>query len=336
MTQYVLRRLLLLVPTLFGILFVVFLSLHLIPGDPATALLGQHATPESIAAIRQRLGLDKPLPVQFLYYLESVARLDFGDSIVTRTPVLVELGQRLPVTITLTVLSMIIAVVGGMALGIAAAVRRASIVDYLGMSVALLGVSMPIFWLALLMIYYLAVQLHWFEPTGIASVQYLTAVPKVTNFFLIDSLLAGNTAAFWNGLWHMVMPSVALATIPMALIARITRSSMLEVMGNDYVRTAYAKGLPGRIVVWRHALKNALLPVITVIGLQFGSLLSGAVITESVFALPGLGRYIVAAIYNRDYPAVQGAVLVFAFLFVILNLLVDLLYTVVDPRIRYD
>ncbi|MBX5476486.1 MAG: ABC transporter permease [Clostridia bacterium] len=336
MTQYVLRRLLLLVPTLFGILFVVFLSLHLIPGDPATALLGQHATPESIAAIRQRLGLDKPLPVQFLYYLESVARLDLGDSIVTRTPVLVELGQRLPVTITLTVLSMIIAVVGGMALGIAAAVRRASIVDYLGMSVALLGVSMPIFWLALLMIYYLAVQLHWFEPTGIASVQYLTAVPKVTNFFLIDSLLAGNTAAFWNGLWHMVMPSVALATIPMALIARITRSSMLEVMGNDYVRTAYAKGLPGRIVVWRHALKNALLPVITVIGLQFGSLLSGAVITESVFALPGLGRYIVAAIYNRDYPAVQGAVLVFAFLFVILNLLVDLLYTVVDPRIRYD
>ncbi|MBE3591002.1 MAG: ABC transporter permease [Firmicutes bacterium] len=336
MTQYVVRRLLLLVPTLLGILFVVFLALHLIPGDPATALLGQHATPQSIAAIRERLGLDKPLPVQFLYYLDAVAHLDFGDSIVTRTPVLVELGERLPVTVTLTVLSMFVAVVAGMTLGIAAAVRRASLVDYLGMSVALLGVSMPIFWLALLMIDYLAVQLHWFEPTGIASVQYLNAVPKVTNFFLIDSLLAGNTSAFWNGLWHMVMPSLALATIPMALIARITRSSMLEVLGNDYVRTAYAKGLPGRIVVWRHALKNALLPVITVIGLQFGSLLSGAVITESVFALPGLGRYIVTAIYNRDYPAVQGAVIVFAFLFVILNLLVDLLYTVVDPRIRYD
>lgn len=336
MARYAVRRLLLLVPTLFGIVLVVFIALHLIPGDPATTLLGQHATPQAVAAIRERLGLDRPLPVQFFYYLDTLGRLDLGQSVITHTPVLEELGQRLPVTVTLTIFSMIIAVVSGMVLGIVAAVRRSSLADYLSMSVALLGVSMPIFWLALLMILYLAVDLRWFDPSGLASIQYATSVPARTHFFLIDSLLAGSWAAFWNGVWHLVMPGVALATIPMALIARITRSSLLEVLGNDYVRTAYAKGLPGRVVVWKHALKNAMLPVVTVIGLQFGSLLSGAVITESVFALPGLGRYIVTAIFNRDYPAVQGAVLVFALLFVLLNLAVDLVYTLFDPRIRYE
>lgn len=336
MARYVVRRLLLLVPTLVGIVLVVFVALHLVPGDPATTLLGQHATPEAVAAIRERLGLDEPLPVQFLDYLAAVVRLDLGRSVITQDPITSDLAQRLPVTVTLTLFSMAIAVVVGVALGLAAAVRRSSWIDYLSMTVALLGVSMPVFWLGLLMILYLAVDLGWFEPSGIASVQYLTRVPARTHFFLVDSLLAGDLAAFRNGLWHLVMPGVALATIPLALIARITRSSLLEVLQNDYVRTAYAKGLPGRAVVWRHALKNALLPVLTVVGLQFGSLLSGAVITESVFALPGLGRYIVSAIFNRDYPAVQGAVLVFAGLFVLLNLLVDLLYSAVDPRIRYD
>ncbi|MBT9260087.1 MAG: ABC transporter permease [Clostridiales bacterium] len=336
MARYIVHRLLLLIPTLLGILLVTFLALHLIPGDPTHTLLGQHATPAAQEALRRQLGLDQPLPIQLLRYLETMLRLDLGESVITRRPVLQELKERMPVTVTLTFAAMLIASGGGILLGILAAVRRRTWVDYLGMGLALFGVSMPIFWLGLLLVYYFAVVLGWFEPSGIASVTYLNEVPRITGFFLVDALLTGHTAAFWNGLWHLVLPAVALGTVPMALIARITRSSMLEVMGQDYIRTARAKGLKERWVVWRHALKNALLPVITVIGLQFGTLLSGAVITESIFALPGMGRYIVNAIFNRDYPAVQGAVILFAFLFVILNLLVDLLYSWLDPRIRYQ
>ncbi|MDI3269538.1 MAG: ABC transporter permease [Bacillota bacterium] len=336
MTRYIVQRLLLLIPTILGILLVTFLALHLIPGDPTHTLLGQHATPAAQEALRRQLGLDQPLPVQLLRYLETMLRLDLGDSVITHRPILQELKERMPVTITLTLAAMLIASAGGILLGILAAVRRRTWVDYFSMGLALLGVSMPIFWLGLLLVYYFAVVLGWFEPSGIASVQYQNQVPAVTGFFLVDALLAGNTRAFWNGLWHLVLPAVALGTIPMALIARITRSSMLEVMGQDYIRTARAKGVRERVVTWRHGLKNALLPIVTVIGLQFGALLSGAVITESIFALPGMGRYIVNAIFNRDYPAVQGAVILFSLLFVLLNLLVDLLYSWLDPRIRYQ
>jgi len=333
LTTYIAKRLLMLLPVLLGISVTVFLIIHLIPGNPAQLMLGERATPEALAALEKQLGLDQPLHVQFFRFLGRVLTGDLGRSIRSNKPVISELAERFPATIELSFFSMFVAVVVGVSAGIISAVKRYSLFDHVSMFLALIGVSMPIFWLGLMLIWFFSVNLGWFPPSSRLDVRFF--LETYTNFYLIDSLLNRNLAAFLNALWHLVMPALALGTIPMAIIARMTRSSMLEVLGQDYIRTARAKGLAQRVVVFRHALKNALLPVVTIVGLQFGFLLGGAILTETIFSWPGVGRYIIEGINERDYPVVQGTVLLIATTFVFVNLLVDILYTFIDPRIRY-
>jgi peptide/nickel transport system permease protein len=332
-TTYILRRLLGLIPVLVGISIVVFLLLRLTPGDPATVMLGERATPEKVAALRAQLGLDRPLWVQYLEFVGRLARGDLGRSIISNDPVADELANRFPATAELVVFAMFWGLVVGIPAGVVSALKRNSLVDVLSMIVSLLGVSMPIFWLGLMLIYLFAVWLRWLPPSG----QIALTIPfqRVTNFYLIDALLTGNWPAFWSVLQHLILPSLVLSTVTMPILARLTRSAMLEVLGQDYVRTARAKGLPARLVVVRHALRNALLPVVTVVGLQIGGLLGGAILTETIFAWPGMGLWMYQAILQRDYPIVQAGVLVAAVVFVLINLVVDLSYTLLDPRIRY-
>ena len=280
------------------------------------------------------MGLNDPLPVQFWRYIKDLLRGDLGRSIMSNNPVSAELAQRFPATLELSFFAIFFAVVVGIPAGIFASVKQNSWFDNLSMLVALIGVSMPIFWLGLMFIWIFAVELGWFPPSSRIGVG-LEFTP-ITNLYVIDSILQLNFAALKDVLHHLVLPAVALGTIPMAIIARMTRSSMLEVLKKDFIRTAYAKGLKGKIVILKHALKNALVPIITVVGLQFGVLLGGAVMTETIFSWPGLGKYLVDAIYARDFPIVQGGILFFAGVFVIVNLLVDLSYALVDPRIQYE
>ncbi|MDI6824334.1 MAG: ABC transporter permease [Bacillota bacterium] len=305
MTQYAARRLLLLIPILIGVSVVVFLLVHLIPGDPARVLAGQEATREDIEAIRHRLGLDAPLHLQYFRFAAGLAGGDLGESIRTGRPVVEELRVRWPVTIRLTVCALVVMILLGVPAGIISATRPNSVFDNTSMMAALVGVSMPVFWLGLMLMLLFA--------------YYLRLLPT-----------AGSTT--WK---HFVLPALTLGLSSSAILARLTRSSMLEVMGQDFVRTAHAKGLAERVVIYKHALRNALIPVVTVVGLEFGSLLGGAVLTETVFTINGMGRYMVLSIGFRDYPVVQGAVLIFALGFVLVNLVVDLTYAVVDPRIRY-
>jgi peptide/nickel transport system permease protein len=312
----------------------VFGFLRLIPGDPAVTMLGERATPENIARVREQLGLNKPLPEQYLIFLGNALRGDLGRSILRQEPVTQEIIRRFPATIELALAALLIAVVVGIPAGVISAVRRGSWFDSSSMLVALTGVSMPIFWLGLMLIYLFAVVLHLL-PTG-GRLDAGTQLAPITNLVLVDALLRGNIPVFFQGLRHLLLPALALGTIPMAIIARMTRSSMLEVLGQDYIRTAQAKGLKERTVVVRHALRNAWLPIITVVGLQVGILLSGAILTETVFSWPGIGRWLVDAIYARDYPIVQGVTLMIALIFVVVNLTVDILYALVDPRIRFE
>jgi peptide/nickel transport system permease protein len=333
MTRYVGRRLLELVPVFFGVLLVVFVIAHLTPADPVLVLLGEHASPTAVDRLRAELRLDDPLPVQFLRYLGGVLRGDLGRSIQHSEQVRVELAQRFPATIELTTAAMLIASTIGILTGIVAAARQNSWFDGVSMFVALFGFSMPIFWLGIMLILLFAWYLGWVPISG--RLDYTIELTRITNFYLLDALLTRNWAAFANALHHLILPAVTLSTVPLAIIARMTRSSLLEVLRQDYVRTARAKGLAERVVVARHALKNAFIPVVTVIGLNVGGLLSGAILTETIFAWPGVGRMVVDAIFARDYPVVQGTVLVIALLFVLVNLLVDLSYAYLDPRIRY-
>lgn len=334
MTQYILKRLLLLIPLLFGVTLVVFLFIHLIPGDPAQVILGEHASPEAIAKVREELGLNDPLHIQYWKFLGKLLRGNLGRSYMTNHQVVDELKARFPATIELAVAAMVVAVIVGVPAGIISAVRQYSLFDHLSMFVALVGVSMPIFWLGLMFIWVGSLILGWFPPSGRLTVT-ITLQP-ITNFVLIDSILQGNWAAFVDGLRHLFMPAVALGTIPMAIIARMTRSSLLEVLRQDYVRTAHAKGLAEKRVVTKHALRNALIPVLTVTGLQFGYLLGGAVLTESIFSWPGVGRLAYQSVMERDFPLIQGTILLVATSFIFINLVVDLLYGVLDPRIRYE
>ncbi|TAH51205.1 MAG: ABC transporter permease [Chloroflexota bacterium] len=334
MGRYLIKRSLTLILVLLGVSLLVFGFVRLIPGDPAVVMLGERATPESIERVRAQLGLDKPVYEQYLIFIANALRGDLGTSVLRQEPVTREILRRFPATIELAFGAMIVATFLGIPLGILSAVKRNSWFDASSMVVALTGVSMPIFWLGLMLIFLFAVTLHWL-PSGArldANAQY----EPITNLVLLDSLLQANLALFAQGLRHLILPAVALATIPMAIIARMTRSSMLEVLNQDYVRTARAKGLKERSVILRHALRNALLPVITVVGLQVGILLSGAILTETVFSWPGIGRWLVDAIYARDYPIVQGVTLTIAIIFVLINLVVDILYTLVDPRVRLD
>ncbi len=306
MTTYIVRRLLTVIPTLLGVLLAVFLMVRLAPGDPAQLLAGEFATPETLADIRQRFGLDQPWHVQLGLYAVNVLRGDLGQSVRTRKPVTYELSQYFPNTLRLTLGAMLVALLIGIPAGIIAAIRPGTIFDLLAMLGALIGVSMPVFWFGLMAILIFSVQLGWFPVAGTGT------------------------------LWHLVLPAITLGTGTAAILARMTRSAMLEVLSQDYIRTARAKGLAGRVVVFKHALRNALIPVVTITGLQFGGLLEGAVITETVFAWPGIGQLLVGSILARDYPVVQGAVLLIAVAFILINLVVDLLYGAIDPRIRYD
>ncbi|KAF6657914.1 ABC transporter permease [Paenibacillus polymyxa] len=334
MNSYIVKRLAILIPVLLGMTLIVFSIIHAIPGDPAETILGDKATEQSKQALREQLGLNKPWLQQYGTYLSELARGDLGDSIRTRQPIAREMVPYLAATLELTVASMFFAVVVGMNAGIVSAWKRNSWFDYVSMVIALVGVSMPIFWLGLMEQWIFANKLHWLPSIG--RMNSRDPVEAVTHLAVIDAVIGGRMDQVWTVIKHLILPSIALGTIPMAVIARITRSSMLEVMDADYIRTARAKGLASFQVVYKHALKNAAIPVLTVIGLQTGSLLGGAVMTETIFAWPGIGRYIFEAISSRDYPVIQSGILIIAFLFVIINLIVDLLYAVLDRRIRYQ
>lgn len=334
MLKYIIKRLLLLIPVLFGISLVVFIVMHLFTADPAALILGQHATQAQIQALRQEMGLNDPIYVQFGKFLWNLLHGDLGRSLMTRRPVVQEFISQFPATIELALFSLFLATVVGILAGIISAVKRYSIWDYASMFGALLGVSMPIFWLGLILIIIFGVNLQWLPVAGRIDIGLEPAT--LTRFYLLDSLLTGNWAAFWSALRHLILPGVALAAYSMAIIARMTRSTMLEVIKQDYIRTAHAKGLSESRVIKHHALKNALIPVVTVIGLQLGFLLGGAVLTETVFSWPGIGSLTVNAILASDYPMVQGSVLLIATVFVLVNLVVDLIYAYLDPRIRYS
>jgi peptide/nickel transport system permease protein len=321
------------IPVLLGVSIVVFFMVRAIPGDPAQIMLGQQATQEQVQQIRENMGLDKPIFVQYGLFLKDALRGDLGDSIVTGRPVTTELLTRLPATLELTAFAMLIAILVGIPVGVISAVRQYSLLDKTTSVLALTGISMPIFWLAMILVVIFGVNLELLPFPG--RLDPTTGITAITGLVLVDSLLTLNFAGFWDGLLHLIMPALALATIPMAVIMRMTRSSMLEVMNEDYVRTARAKGVVPWRVVFKHALRNAMLPTITVIGLQTGLLMGGAIITETIFSWPGIGLYAYNSISSRDYASIQGVVLYAALLFVLINLLVDILYAILDPRVRY-
>ena len=350
MTAYVIRRLLGLIPVLFGVSLLIFTITRLIPGDPAVALLGQRSTPEAREALRQQLGLNQPMwlnfeavgeqgigglfDAQYFIYMGNLLQGDLGRSIFSRIPVSDSLIARFPATIELTLFAMAFALIVGIPVGVWAALNRGKIQDTAAMTVALSGVSFPVFWLAIILIYIFAVVLGWLPPSGRLSVA--SDLRPITGLYVLDSLLRWNINALADAVRHLILPALALGTIPLAIVVRMTRSSMLEVLNQDYVRTARSKGLIERAVVNKHAFRNALLPVVTVVGLSFGTLLSGAILTETVFSWPGIGRWVYDAIAARDYPIIQGGVLFIAFVFVLVNLLVDLSYAFIDPRIQYS
>jgi peptide/nickel transport system permease protein len=330
--RFVVRRLLLLIPILLGLSILVFLWIRNLPGGPAQALLGERATQETVAQIERQYGLDKPLPVQYWRYLKNTAQGEFGESTRTRRPVTTEFRERLPATIELAIAAGIFALAFGVPLGFIAAKQYQGIVDHASLVVSLVGISTPIFFLALILKYVFAVKLGWLPSVGRISV--LIEIDHPTNFYTLDAILAGDWNAFVDVIKHLILPAIALGSIPLAIIARITRASVLDVQNEDYVRTARAKGLPPLAVDYRHVLRNAMLPISTIIGLQVGLLLSGAVLTETVFAFPGIGSWLVEAIKARDYAVIQGGVLFVAIIVVFVNLIVDISYGLLNPRIR--
>ena len=311
-----------------------FALLHFIPGDPAIVLLGERATPEQVIALREQMGLNRPLPLQYLAFLNNLLHLNLGTSIISGIPVADEVKTRFPATFELALAAMLVALLVGIPAGMIAAVKKNGWLDNLTMTGSLLGVSLPVYWLGLLLIYLFAVNLQWLPPSGRISTDAGFNFTPMTGFYLLDTLLQGNLSLFGDVVSHLVLPALTLGTIPLAIVARITRSSMLESLSQDYIQTARAKGVPELGVVCRHALKNALLPISTVAGLQFGTLLGGAILTETIFAWPGIGSWIYEGILARDYPVVQGGVLLVAIVFVLVNLLVDLSYGLIDPRIQ--
>jgi peptide/nickel transport system permease protein len=331
--KYIVRRLIGAIPVLFGLSIILFAFIHLLPGDPAAALLGQHATPELTAQIREQLGLDKPLWQQYLAYLGQLLQGDLGKSIINNRPIINEFMIRFPGTVELTIGALIFAVGLGIPLGRYAARHVQGLGDGAVTVISLLGVSIPIFVLGLTLQYIFAVQLKILPTSG--RLDPRIAIEYRTNFVLIDTLLAGDIPAFFNGLTHLILPAIALGSIPLAIITRITRASVLDVTNEDYVRTARAKGLTEKRVDSRHVMRNAWLPVVTVIGLQVGGLLAGAVITETIFSWNGVGRWTVEAIQDHDYFVVQSTILIFAVIFLIVNLVVDIGYAFINPRIRY-
>ncbi|HEX5077988.1 MAG TPA: ABC transporter permease subunit [Geminicoccaceae bacterium] len=334
MFRFVFQRLAILIPTFIGVTIVAFGLIRLIPGDPVLLLAGERGLdPARHAQLMAEFGLDAPLWQQYLRYLGGVLQGDLGHSIVTRQPVLREFMALFPATVELSVCALLLAVAIGLPAGVVAGVRRGSLFDHGLMGISLTGFSMPIFWWGLLLIILFSGILQWTPVSGRISLLYF--FPPVTGFMLVDSLLSGQEGAFRSAASHLVLPAIVLATVPLAIIARQTRSAMLEVLGEDYVRTARAKGLPPSRVIGLHALRNALIPVVTVIGLQVGLLFSGAILTETIFSWPGIGKWLVDSIYRRDYPSVQGGIVLIASVVMLVNLVVDLLYGLINPRIRH-
>lgn len=332
MISYIIKRLLWAIPTLLGVSILVFSMVHLAPGDPALVMLGEHANKASVDALREQMGLNKPLIEQYWLFISSAVQGDFGISIISGEPVIDEFLDRFPATVELSLVALTFATIVGLFAGIISAVKRYSLFDYLSMSTALAGVSMPVFWLGLMLIYFFSVNLGWLPVSG--RLGYEFDIDHVTGFYLIDSLLMKDYEAFWDACRHLMLPALALGTIPMSIIARMTRASMIEVLKEDYIRTAKAKGCTKSQVIMIHALKNALMPVITVIGLMLGTLFAGAILTETTFSWPGIGKWLVNAVNQRDFPIIQSTALIIATIFVIVNLIVDLLYAVVNPRVR--
>ena len=333
MISYIFRRLLLIVPTVIGISICAFAFVRLLPGDPILAMAGEHGvTPERYEILKEAFGYNLPIWQQYLNYLGSVLTGDFGVSLGTKRPVLNEFRTLFPATVELALCAIILATAVGVPAGVLAAVKRGSWLDQGTMGVALTGYSMPIFWWGLLLIMFFSSYLGWTPVSGRIALNFF--LRPITGFMTIDSLLYGNWPAFVSALRHLILPTVVLATIPLAVIARQTRSAMLEVLGEDYVRTARAKGLSPRRVVNVHALRNALIPVVTTIGLQVGALMAGAILTETIFSWPGIGKWMIESILKRDYPVVQSGLLLIALIIMAVNLIVDVLYAVINPRIR--
>lgn len=335
MLAYLLKKLLGLVPTFIGITLVAFFLIRLVPGDPIEVMAGERGlNPAMHAEIVKRMGLDRPLVEQYFVYLGKLVQGDFGQSLVSREPVAKEFAELFPATLELALAALLLATVLGLTLGIVGGLKRGSLVDQGVMGLATVGYSMPVFWWGLILIMFFSVQLGWTPVSGRIAIEY-EIVPR-TGLMLIDAALSDEEGAFRSAVLHLLLPTLVLGTIPMAVIARMTRSSMLEVLGEDYVRTARAKGLSPARVILVHALRNALIPVITVIGLQTGSLLAGAVLTETIFSWPGIGKWLIDSIGRRDYPVVQTGILVSATVFITVNLIVEVLYGVVNPRIRSE
>ncbi len=334
MLKYLTKRILMVIPVMIGVSIIVFALMRVFSPDPAPIVLGQHATQEQIGRWREGNGLDEPIVKQYLTYIQGALHGDLGTSYYTNTPVSVEIGARFPATIELALAAITFASIVGVTLGVVAAVNKNSIFDAGGTMIALVGVSIPIFWLGILFIMFFSGFLHLLPSGG--RINVLLEPAHVTGFYMIDAALEGNTAAFKDAATHIILPALALGMYSMAIITRMTRSSMLETLGQDYVRTARAKGLTERKVIGKHALRNSLIPVITVIGLQFGALLGGALLTESVFSWPGIGKFTVDSIMKSDFPIVQGIVLLVAVVFVTVNLGADLIYAFLDPRIKYS
>jgi peptide/nickel transport system permease protein len=333
MFRFVVRRLLLLVPILLGLSILLFVWIRALPGGPAESLLGERATPESIAQIERVYGLDRPIHEQYLKYLENlVVNRDLGTSISSRRAVTEEIGRRFPATIELALAAMVFAIALGIPLGFFAAKRYGSIFDHASLVTSLIGISIPVFFLAILLKYLFAVKLGWLPTIGRQDV--LISADHPTGFYVLDGILTLNFEAAWDAALHLILPAIALGSIPLAIVARITRAAVLDVQNEDYVRTARAKGVAPRTVDGRHIFRNAMLPIVTIIGLQTGLLLSGAILTETVFAIPGMGTWLAEAITDRDYPVLQGGILFVAVVFVFVNLLVDISYALLDPRIR--
>jgi peptide/nickel transport system permease protein len=334
MLRYVVRRLLLLIPILFGLSILVFFWVRALPGSPAESLLGERATPELVQAYKDRYGLDEPVYKQYWGQLKSWGRGDLGTSVATHRPITDEIRDRFPATMELAIAALIFSVSLGVPLGFVAAKRYGSLVDHASLFISLIGVSIPVFVLGIILKYVFSVRLGWLPGTGRIDVTITAEHP--TGFYVLDAIITRDWSTLWDVIKHLILPAIALGSIPLAIVARITRASVLDVQNEDYVRTARAKGLPPRIVDRRHVLRNAALPISTIIGLQVGLLLSGAVLTETVFSFPGMGRWLAEAIFNRDYSVLQGGILFVAFVFVFINLIVDVLYAFINPRIRYS
>ena len=327
------RRILGAIPVLLGISFLVFMLMHIAPGDPVSLLLGDDATPADVEQIRRELGLDKPLLVQYWDFLSRAVRGDFGRSLKFNEPVMKLVFERLPATIELAFISLIVAIMIAVPLGVYSAIKHNSLFDHAGMSVALIGVSLPNFWLGIMLIYFLGGQLNLLPVAG--RIEYGIEVKPITHLYLVDSLITGNFTAFWSVLQHLLMPAFTLGTSLAAIVTRISRSSVLEVMRQDFITTARAKGLSEKAVIWRHILRNAMITIVTILGLQLGALLNGSVITETVFSYPGIGELLIQSISARDYKLTQVLILFFAIIYFVVNLLTDFLYSWIDPRIKF-